>query len=124
MSDDDYEIGYGKPPKRNQFKRGQSGNPKGRPKSQKSIKEIFDEIFCKKKWKTSNGVEATGMEVAMFKLFERVNKGDMAAIRVVMSMAETHAPEEFSFIPPFLPSRGELAKDFAHELEEYEENEL
>lgn len=25
-------VGYGKPPKRTQFKKGQSGNPKGRPK--------------------------------------------------------------------------------------------
>ena len=26
----EYEIGYGKPPKSGQFKRGESGNPKGR----------------------------------------------------------------------------------------------
>jgi len=34
MSNDkkDYEIGYGKPPKKNRFKLGLSGNPKGRPK--------------------------------------------------------------------------------------------
>jgi hypothetical protein len=28
----EYKIGYGKPPKSGQFKRGKSGNPKGRPK--------------------------------------------------------------------------------------------
>ena len=28
----DYEVGYGKPPKHTRFKKGQSGNPKGRPK--------------------------------------------------------------------------------------------
>lgn len=28
----DYEVGYGKPPHSSQFKKGQSGNPKGRPK--------------------------------------------------------------------------------------------
>lgn len=27
-----YEIGYGRPPKKNQFKKGVSGNPSGRPK--------------------------------------------------------------------------------------------
>lgn len=28
----DYEVGYGKPPKNTRFKKGQSGNPKGRPR--------------------------------------------------------------------------------------------
>ena len=28
----DYRIGYGKPPKTSQFKKGKSGNPRGRPK--------------------------------------------------------------------------------------------
>ena len=27
-----YKVGYGKPPKARQFKRGKSGNPKGRTK--------------------------------------------------------------------------------------------
>ena len=30
---DDYEVGYGRPPKSGQFKKGQSGNPKGRPRN-------------------------------------------------------------------------------------------
>ena len=29
---DDYEVGYGKPPKETQFQKGVSGNPRGRPK--------------------------------------------------------------------------------------------
>ena len=32
MSNDDYEVGYGKPPKHTQFTKSRSGNPKGRPK--------------------------------------------------------------------------------------------
>lgn len=35
--DDDYKIGYGKPPKHSQFKKGRSGNPKGRAKAPKYI---------------------------------------------------------------------------------------
>jgi hypothetical protein len=29
---DEYEVGYGKPPKKSQFQKGVSGNPTGRPK--------------------------------------------------------------------------------------------
>ena len=40
MSKDDnseYEVGYRKPPQKNRFKKGKSGNPKGRPKKKKSL---------------------------------------------------------------------------------------
>lgn len=33
-----YEVGYGRPPKETQFKRGASGNPKGRPKVAQDFK--------------------------------------------------------------------------------------
>lgn len=36
--DQNYDVGYGKPPKPGQFKKGQSGNPKGRPKGAKGVK--------------------------------------------------------------------------------------
>lgn len=35
-SDDDQKVGYGQPPKSTQFKPGQCGNPKGRPKGSKN----------------------------------------------------------------------------------------
>ena len=34
----DGEVGYGKPPLHSRFKKGQSGNPKGRPKGTKNLK--------------------------------------------------------------------------------------
>jgi len=41
----DYEVGYGKPPKSAQFKPGQSGNPRGRPKGNRNAKNLLREAL-------------------------------------------------------------------------------
>ena len=48
MSDgpeDDDEVGYGRPPKKTQFKQGQSGSPKGRPKKRSKTEFDLGEII-------------------------------------------------------------------------------
>ena len=39
---DSYKVGYGRPPKETRFKKGVSGNPKGRPKGSKNKTPISD----------------------------------------------------------------------------------
>lgn len=41
-NEENYEVGYGNPPKHTQFQPGQSGNPKGRKKKTKDLAKLVD----------------------------------------------------------------------------------
>jgi hypothetical protein len=41
----DEDVGYGKPPRANRFKSGQSGNPNGRPKGSRNEATILQELL-------------------------------------------------------------------------------
>lgn len=53
--DKDLEMGYKKPPKHTQFKKGQSGNPKGRPKGRKNTSTIVNKVLNQKVMISVNG---------------------------------------------------------------------
>ena len=55
MKDKDYEVGYGRPPKDKQFKKGQSGNPKGRPKGSRNFRTDLQEELQMQVQVTENG---------------------------------------------------------------------
>jgi len=52
MSKDDYEVGYGKPPKHSQFKKGESGRHRARtsltPRVKRTIDDVVREIAARK----------------------------------------------------------------------------
>ncbi len=89
MSKDDYEVGYGKPPKHTQFKKGQSGNPKGRRKGARGLKsDLRDEL------KERITIQEDGKQVTLSKqrlmikqLTNQAVKGDAQAIDKLSKLA-------------------------------------
>jgi hypothetical protein len=44
-SRDDDAVGYGRPPRTHQFKKGKSGNPKGRPPASRNVQSAFEDVL-------------------------------------------------------------------------------
>ncbi len=83
----DYDVGYGKPPKATQFKKGQSGNPKGRPKGSKNTATVANAVLNEKILITENGRQkvVTKREALLKQLVNRSVQGDLGFLRLVVT---------------------------------------
>jgi hypothetical protein len=90
----DYEVGYGKPPKHTQFRKGQSGNPKGRPRGAKGLSTIARETMTEKMPVRAGGVEKKmpRIEALLFRMFELAMKGNMRAAAEIMKLYAAAVP--------------------------------
>lgn len=85
---DDGAVGYGKPPKAHQFKPGQSGNPKGRPKGPGNLLKLIGRHAAKKVTVIENGEQKkmAKMDVVISAMFNKAAKGDVAAARLLTNL--------------------------------------
>jgi hypothetical protein len=88
--DASYEVGYGKPPRGDQFAKGRSGNPKGRPKGSKNLASVIlresrqpVKITGPRGSRTVTKLEATVMQVG-----NKAAQGDLRAAREFIPMVE------------------------------------
>jgi hypothetical protein len=90
MSEDrKYDVGYRKPPRASQFKKGKSGNACGRPKNLPGIAATFRKI-SKQKVRTNgpNGPrDMSKLEASITQLVNKAANGDLRAMKVLMQLA-------------------------------------
>ena len=77
-----YDIGYGKPPRRHQFRKGKSGNPKGRPKGSPNLRVALRRALAKPVIVTEGGrrKSLTKMDAGMTQFANMVASGQLRAI--------------------------------------------
>jgi Family of unknown function (DUF5681) len=109
--DGDHEGGYGKPPKRTQFRKGRSGNPKGRPRGSRNASTLLDETLKERVIVSENGRrrKVTKLEAILKQLVNKAAQGDHRATRLLLAHqiprieeheASRSAAKERSPLPP------------------------
>jgi hypothetical protein len=97
MSDDDAStnaeslkrVGYGFPPESTRFKKGVSGNPKGRPKGSLNVSTVFVKALRQKVVINEHGKRrtVTKLEAALKQLVNKAATGDLRALHQLLELA-------------------------------------
>jgi hypothetical protein len=89
----DYEVGYGKPPKHSQFKKGTCPNPNGRGKRRElEVGEIMKKVLnAKIEFRDRGQVKnASRIELTVRRLAASATNGDVGSAAMLLKM-RTHA---------------------------------
>lgn len=100
-SDDNkpYAVGYGKPPRSTQFRPGQSGNPRGRPKGARGVGKVLEDALSQHVSVTEGGHTSriTKREALILSLVTKALKGDMRAasetLKLIVACEEQPDPQ-------------------------------
>ena len=86
----DYEVGYGKPPRHTRFKKGQSGNPRGRPSGSKNLATVLSEALNELVIVAENGGrrKITKRQAIITQLVNQSAKADWRATKILLDILQ------------------------------------
>jgi hypothetical protein len=119
--EDGYTIGYRKPPRHSQFRKGLSGNFRGRPKGAKNFTTVAEEALLEPVIISQDGrrKRTTKMEVIFKQLVNKAAKGDHRSIQLLISFLEKHPlikRESTTMTAAELDGKVNLLRDAVEEL--------
>jgi hypothetical protein len=90
-----YEVGFQRPPRHTQFRRGTSGNPKGRPRETKNLAAVLEEALAEKVAIVENGRrrKITKRSAMIKQLVNKAASGDLRASRQLTDLEFRLNPE-------------------------------
>jgi len=99
---DPYEVGFGKPPKRTQFKRGRSGNPNGRPRKKPDLYGELTKVLRENVTITVDGQreKVTVQQALLLRLRDEALRGELWAQKLLQTVVAA-LPESGSESDPF-----------------------
>jgi hypothetical protein len=83
-----YRIGYGKPPLHSRFRKGQSGNKRGRPRGRLDFAARLQKALLKSMMVNERGVrkQLQAIDVAIQQQINKAAAGDIKAFRLLASL--------------------------------------
>jgi hypothetical protein len=89
-SEDEDKVGYGKPPARTRFTKGQSGNPSGKRKGSGNVRNQLEKFFGTPITVTDSGRRRQLLPevILMKKLVNEAAKGNVQAMRLFFSVRQ------------------------------------
>jgi hypothetical protein len=125
----DFDVGYGRPPKTGQFPSGRSGNPRGRPKGKRGVGAVLHDLMTAKITVTERGKSrrVSRLEVMLLQLANDATRGDQRAVKLLLELTDRYrqeaevsvasdelTPEDLELLTDYLgktePARGGLAE--------------
>jgi Family of unknown function (DUF5681) len=84
----DYEVGYGKPPRGAGFKKGQSGNPRGRPPNSKNLTTLLNDALNEPVTITENGRRRniSKREAVIKQLVNKSASADPRSLKILLDL--------------------------------------
>jgi hypothetical protein len=85
---DDEPVGYKRPPKKHQFQPGRSGNPRGRPKGAKGLRQILKGEFLQRMriMEGDKPLKVSKLQLIVKRELEKAMAGNQRAIEHVISL--------------------------------------